>query len=1026
MNKLHFTAASLLTATFLSTPALADDVDADYLNSLTGNKISWSDSEGTAVTIGEKTFYYTYNKPDDYTETSTRINNTLATADVNNKVFTNISGPADGGAIYSKGTNISDLDINSDFVNNSSSATSSTTAYGAGLSLRGTPISLGTISGDFVGNTTSSATGSVVGPAIYFDSTSSAAATIDTIEGNFVNNYGHSTGASGKFIHGGAIDNHATINNINANFIGNRAKSQNSYVWGGAINNTSQASASDAFSGVIGTLSGTFIGNTAESTNNYASGGAIYNANSIDSIVDSDFISNHSLSTNIDASAGAIYNSGSIGDISGNFTGNYVQTISAGASASGGAIVSNSDSAINNITGNFTGNYSLGDYANGGSLYIGGADIGSITGDFIGNYAQGDSGAYGGAITSDNNSKIDRLVGNFIENHASSTSSSAYGGAIFIDRGTVNIINSNFINNYVEGDDDSKGGAIFSEYTDILISADNGASLFDGNKVNGKNNAIYMQGQPEIECEDCETYEPEQPANLNLSAVNNGTITFNDGIDGRIYNVNISGDGTGVVKFNNLVENVTNFTLGANSITHLGLKSKVFTQNMTTSNSAGAGSSPIITVDVEVDKANNKVNTGQIYVDGDVEGEYRVLVNSLNPDVLDNKDDAIVPFLFAPYDDTETSSRFAVARVIGSPYMWDGSINAKGEDAGSTWYLNLTDEENPDYVPPEPDPEPEPQPKPEKIYAPEVVAGIGLHEAAIEQTRSVVRNVNNKVAAGRELCPGCGVYDYGWNGEKLHNVWVLAQGESADIEKPVDMEAKIWGIEGGFDIQNDPHNTLGVFASYRKGDYDLSGKGDKFRSNIGSSIEIDSYLAGLYYRYDRYLVWAFATLYGGVQQADVKTDDGIAKFSTDGVEFGASIEIGRTIPLANDLLLDPSVGIYYTQVNFDDADDNVGKHYEWEDIKHLEAELGAKLEKQFDNAKVYIKPSVIRTFTNGDSVMITGMNKASTYSDQTLGRVEIGGRYGFTDALSGYAWANYTFGSSYDAIALGAGLNYAW
>jgi len=28
--------------------------------------------------------------------------------------------------------------------------------------------------------------------------------------------------------------------------------------------------------------------------------------------------------------------------------------------------------------------------------------------------------------------------------------------------------------------------------------------------------------------------------------------------------------------------------------------------------------------------------------------------------------------------------------------------------------------------------------------------------------------------------------------------------------------------------------------------------------------------------------------------------------------------------------------------------------------------------------------------------------------------------------LSGYAWANYTFGSSYDVIALGAGLNYAW
>ncbi|MDO4184667.1 MAG: autotransporter outer membrane beta-barrel domain-containing protein, partial [Rhodospirillales bacterium] len=90
------------------------------------------------------------------------------------------------------------------------------------------------------------------------------------------------------------------------------------------------------------------------------------------------------------------------------------------------------------------------------------------------------------------------------------------------------------------------------------------------------------------------------------------------------------------------------------------------------------------------------------------------------------------------------------------------------------------------------------------------------------------------------------------------------------------------------------------------------------------------------------------------------------------------------------------------------------------------AELGAKLEKQFDNAKVYVRPSVIRTLTKDDSVLITGLNKADTYSDQTLGRIEIGGRYGFTDALSAYAWANYTFGSSYDVYALGAGLNYAW
>ena len=436
--------------------------------------------------------------------------------------------------------------------------------------------------------------------------------------------------------------------------------------------------------------------------------------------------------------------------------------------------------------------------------------------------------------------------------------------------------------------------------------------------------------------------------------------------------------------------------------------------------SPAASNAPIITVDVEVDKANNTVKSGQIFVENDIDGEYRVLVNSLNSDVLDNKEDAVVPFLFAPNDEEDTASSFSIARVIGSPYLWDGEVNAEGETSGSTWYLALTDEENPDYVPPEPEPEPE------VTYAPEVIAGIGLHEAAIEQTRSVVHHVRSKVAAGREYCPRCGSYDYGWDSEKLRNLWVLAQGESANIDKPVDIEAKIWGVEAGFDFQNDIHNTLGVFVSYRNGDYDLSGKGSRHYSTIGSGIDIDSYLAGLYYRYDKDLNWLFASIYGGIQKAEIKTDDGAAKFDTDGIEFGASVEIGHTFVLSDSLTLDPSIGLYYTQVNFDDADDNVGKHYEWDDIKHLEAELGAKLEKQFANAKAYIKPSIIQTLTDDDSVVITGLSKADTYHDQTLGRIEVGGRYGFTDALSGYAWANYTFGSSYDAFAGGIGLSYSW
>ena len=191
-------------------------------------------------------------------------------------------------------------------------------------------------------------------------------------------------------------------------------------------------------------------------------------------------------------------------------------------------------------------------------------------------------------------------------------------------------------------------------------------------------------------------------------------------------------------------------------------------------------------------------------------------------------------------------------------------------------------------------------------------------------------------------------------------------------------------------------------------------------------MSIDSYLAGLYYRYDRNLAWLFATIYGGMQKTETKTGDRVANFDTQGTEFGASIEFGQGMPLTHSLTLDPSVGLYYTQINFDDASDNVGKHYEWEDIKYLEVEVGAKLEQQFKHAKVYIKPSVVKTLVNGNSVFITGINKINTQENDTLGRVEIGGRFAISEGLTGYGWANYAFGSDYDALAFGAGLNYAW
>ena len=209
----------------------------------------------------------------------------------------------------------------------------------------------------------------------------------------------------------------------------------------------------------------------------------------------------------------------------------------------------------------------------------------------------------------------------------------------------------------------------------------------------------------------------------------------------------------------------------------------------------------------------------------------------------------------------------------------------------------------------------------------------------------------------------------------------------------------------------------------------MNGNGDKYRSPVGSEIDIDSYLAGLYYRYDHNNWYAFATLYGGIQEADIKTDDGM-KSDTDGVEFGASAEVGYDYALTDSVTLTPELGVFYTQVNYDDAEDNMGKSASYDDARQIELEAGVKLAKTFMTdesfANVYVKPSVVQTIVDGDEVSITGLGDVEALDDATLGRIEIGGRYSFTTNLSAYGWANYTFGSDYDATTFGLGLNYAF
>ena len=893
------------------------------------------------------------------------------------------------------------------------------------------------------------------------------------IKADFINNSltGTEEGNSFLYLRGGAIYNSdtGTIGNITGNFIGNYASKStgptNGTVSGGAISN----------SGTIGNITGNFIGNYTSSTKDVAFTGAIYNSGTIGDIT-GNFIANHTL-----VNAGAILNGGTINSITGDFIGNYTKH-SNGVGSWGGTI--HNSGTIDSIAGDFIGNhidsYGMGNSAEGGAIYNSGT-ISNITGNFIGNYIQNDDsgssnfmlgGAIRAAAARGNGSMT--ITGNFLHNYAVKNDKYniqryALGGAVYVgeENGPLTFKSQNqnlfFSGNYTKDIVRGKNyNAIFLDTYSLAINhvinfdtSGGGAWIINDNIEGADTISWDMEGKIDYSRRYNLSFTGDgvlnengltnQYISINNDIVNAGEVTVEGTTlrfgayqheDKTAHNWDGHGRFLAALKADGTAD------LDAEAVTSLSLNNAAFdlyNEYQDTVNLKGWKASGDSFLHVDVDVEN--LTADMLNINGNVEGTTKLVLYPTSG--KDIRGESIL-FAQSTNDTTGNADSFKVWRVYRSPYMFETKYTKTGENANQ-WELEMNDTAN-DYAGVEPnerpDPEvpdlpdipdlrPHPMPAPggKTEVAPEVIGYQSVTAAAVTQNANLIYNVMNKVTDNRLYCPGCGFYDYYWNGEAFHNLWVNPVYTSLSIKSPTEIDADVWGIEAGGDLQHDLNNKLGLFVSYRKGNYDMNGDGKHYYSTIGSEVDIDSYLAGLYYRYDRNNRYAFATLYGGIQQADIKTDDGV-KSDTDGVEFGASLEAGYDYNLTDTVYLTPSLGIFYTQVNYDDATDSVGKKAEYNDLRQVELEAGVKLTKAFrleeGYANVYVKPSIVQTLVDGDEVNITGLGKVNTLDDETLGRIKLGGRYGFTDQLSAYGWANYTFGSDYDATTVGLGLNYAF
>lgn len=339
------------------------------------------------------------------------------------------------------------------------------------------------------------------------------------------------------------------------------------------------------------------------------------------------------------------------------------------------------------------------------------------------------------------------------------------------------------------------------------------------------------------------------------------------------------------------------------------------------------------------------------------------------------------------------------------------------------WFLY-----RPTITPPPPGPE----------IPPEVIALIDLPRSSIEQLRSL-RLPLNRTNKGQCNCYAdqcdnrfCKFEDANFKAR----TWATPFYRTGSFEKPIDTDFDLFGVDFGLDFQPTTKDQIGFFGSYRNGKYKNDGNkkhiGDakKYYSYDGSSLKLESWLGGAYYR--RYIgdLYLMGAMFGGKIDADVKGKNGV-KAAVDGVTVGAQAELGYDIRMTQRSVLTPLVRGTYNFIDFDKTKDTVGKEVTFGDIHNFEIEAALKLEYQFNGERElpttgYIKPSVIQMLASGGEVTVDGVEYRDTLENETLGRIEVGFDAELVKNLSLGAYSNYSFGSDYDAWEFGGNVRIVW
>ena len=307
-----------------------------------------------------------------------------------------------------------------------------------------------------------------------------------------------------------------------------------------------------------------------------------------------------------------------------------------------------------------------------------------------------------------------------------------------------------------------------------------------------------------------------------------------------------------------------------------------------------------------------------------------------------------------------------------------------------------------------------------------------MHNIGLTQSSGMIKNLQNKVInAPVNYNYNChrnmytGEYECGYG--RSYNFWFTPTYSNLSVETPFEYDADVYGGDAGVDVMLGNNSRVGLFASYRQGVYDLKGKGKDYKVAGSSEVDMDSYIGGLYYDYERGNFWALASVFGGVSGADISTDDGVNS-SVDGMQIGASFDIGYAIKLYGNWNIEPTIGVHYNRIDYDDASDNADTMVSYDALQQFETEAGIKFEKFFISrygiSNLYLKPSVLQTYNDGNSAMFMGIENIATVEDDTFIRLELGGSIQYSPRWKLFGTLSNTFNGNYRDTSVNIGFNY--